>query len=1229
MKRAPETPSEKEIGVIERRLDPAGRDAIDACLLFLTQSAPRKEREEFLAELAAYLGKVLGVEHVFIGGLLPGGSTVRIVGAFSAGHEPRAEEYHLENTPCQRVASGEFCIYPRDVQGLFPLDRALVDLAVQSYAAVPLLASSGKALGLVSIMDTKPLETPDVVEKLLRIVAPRAAVELEKMCVRDELLETNFLLNEAQRLSECGVYSLDLLTMKWKSTAVLDEIFGIDEHFPRDVEGWLSIVHPDDRQMMAGHFGAVIARRESFDREYRIIRPESQDERWVHGRGELRVSNSGDPARMIGVIRDITASKHAEEARREVESMRDRLRLSMNRMPIPYILWGVDRIVSDWNPAAETVFGYTREEAVGRSLLELVIPEPRRAAVAKIMDALVVGEDASHSEAVSALREDGSTVFCRWFNTPLFAETGEAVGVLSMAMDVSAAEESRVALAQSAAIIEASEERYRSLIDDASSGIYRSTIEGQFLHVNPALVKMLGYDSAAELLAVPVPDLYVEPEQRATVVRRGLESLAQGPSLDLAWKRKDGRQIDVHLTGSVVRGHESVPDTFQMIVEDITELRHSRQLAKLQAAGLNATANAIVFTDPKGNVVWVNAAFTALTGYEREEVVGGNLRLLKSSVQSNDFYDELWGTIKGGRVWSGEIVNRKKDGSLYTEDMTITPLMNEAGEVTHYIAIKQDVSHRARALQAEREARLAAEATERALADSEAEYRELVEHAAYAIYRSAPTGEILSANTRMAEMLGYDSVDEVLRLDMARSVYANPEGRQEVIRSLGSQDRFDDVEAHWTRRDGEVITVRLRGRAVSAEDGSVVAWETMADDITQTRKLEAQLRQAQKMEAVGQLTGGIAHDFNNELSVIQLNAELMTCDLDDGGSVDAKDLAAIRAAAKRAARMTQQLLSVSRQAELNMVPTDLVAVARGLMGVLRTMIPESIDVRLDEPDPVGPVRVDPGSVEQMLLNLASNARDAMSDGGVMSLRVFGTTFDEEGGALPKGAPSGSYVCLEVSDNGSGMDEQIRAKIFDPFFTTKAQGKGSGLGLAMVYGLAVQQGGFATVYSEVGTGTTVRLSFPEWLGDSEIEGVATVESRAIGGSETILVVEDEHAVREVARKALERSGYRVFTATDGAQGLEMFREHKDEIHLILSDLVMPNMGGRKLLEHLREEGHDVRLILSSGYAGRDAEDRALLDSVVPFLQKPWELPALLRTVRRVLDTPHPGSTKEKV
>ena len=506
-----------------------------------------------------------------------------------------------------------------------------------------------------------------------------------------------------------------------------------------------------------------------------------------------------------------------------------------------------------------------------------------------------------------------------------------------------------------------------------------------------------------------------------------------------------------------------------------------------------------------------------------------------------------------------------------------------------------------------------------ALRASEAGYETLVEHAPIGIYRSTPQGRFLSANHALVRMLGYASVADVLRLDMARDVYADPAERQRLLdRDTYSDREYDEVEATWKRKDGRLLTVQLSVRAVRNGARQVEYYETFVRDVTDQRRLQQQLVQSQKMEAVGRLAGGIAHDFNNLLTVITSYSDLL---LEDLGREDAKreDVEQIRQAAEGAAALTRQLLAFSRQQVLEPKVVSLSAVVSGVEKMLRRVLGEDVDLGTVLDREVGSVKADVGQLEQVLMNLAVNARDAMPTGGKLTIETADVEHDPDYARQHDAAPVRQFVMLAVSDTGIGMHEATKARIFEPFFTTKEPGKGTGLGLATVYGIVKQSGGFIWVYSEPGRGTTFKIYLPRVDAPATGRAADTAPATVPRGTETVLLVEDAAAVRAVARQVLERQGYTVLEAPNGEAALHLAQKHRGRIHLLLTDVVMPVMSGRQLADQLAGARPDMKVLYASGYTDDAIVRHGVLEEGTAYLQKPFTPESLARKVRDVLDS----------
>jgi len=513
----------------------------------------------------------------------------------------------------------------------------------------------------------------------------------------------------------------------------------------------------------------------------------------------------------------------------------------------------------------------------------------------------------------------------------------------------------------------------------------------------------------------------------------------------------------------------------------------------------------------------------------------------------------------------------------------------------------------------ERRARRRAEA---ALRESEASYATLVEQAPLGVYRSNTTGRFLSVNTALVRMLGYGSAEELRALDMSRDLYVDPAQRDALLaRDTYSDREYDEVEANWKRKDGTPITVQLSVRALRNAAREVEFYEAFVRDVTEQRQLEAQLVRAQKLEAVGRLAGGVAHDFNNLLTVILSYSSLLLEETDLPGETR-ESLDEIRKAAEGAAGLTRQLLAFSRQQVMKPQVLDVNAVVTSTEKLLTRLIGEDIKLVTALTPDLGAARLDPGQVGQIIMNLAVNARDAMPTGGRLTLETANVEMDI---AYVRGHPiaqPGRYVMLAVSDTGIGMDEATKERIFEPFFTTKEAGKGTGLGLATVYGIVKQSGGFIWVYSEPGRGTSFKIYFPR-VDETPTETAGAPTGETPRGSETVLIVEDVSAVRGVAREMLERSGYRVLEAANGDAALRLAARHSGPIDLLLTDVVMPGLSGRQLATQLSELRPRLRVLYMSGYTDDAVVNHGMLEPGIHYLQKPFTREGLARKVHEVL------------
>ncbi len=539
-------------------------------------------------------------------------------------------------------------------------------------------------------------------------------------------------------------------------------------------------------------------------------------------------------------------------------------------------------------------------------------------------------------------------------------------------------------------------------------------------------------------------------------------------------------------------------------------------------------------------------------------------------------------------------------------DVTVSPLFDSSGTVYGSVHVLRDVTDRKR--------------EEEALRRSEASYHSLILGATYGIFGCDVNGKFLAVNPALVAMLGYESEAELLAANLVRDVIRDPDEGAGLLQQYRQGGRVDGLEAQWLRKDGTPVQVRLSGRTVCGEHGALQGLEIIVENVSERRRLEEELRQAQKMEAVGRLAGGVAHDFNNLLTIVIGYSDLL---LERLGAKDAMRgyVEETKKAGERAASLTRQLLAFGRRQVLAPQVLDLNAVVGNIDKMLRRLIPENIElVTVLEPE-LGRVKADPGQIEQVIMNLAVNARDAMSQGGQLSLETANVELDEGYARSHVGVLPGRYVMLAMSDSGNGMDPETQAHIFEPFFTTKEKGKGTGLGLATVYGIVKQSGGHIWLYSEPNQGATFKIYLPRVEEAAQPVEAISPGAPLAGGSEIILLAEDEEGVRDLARRVLELKGYKVITASNPTEAAQICERHEGPIHLLLTDVVMPTMSGRQLAEHLAFLRPGLKVLYMSGYTDNAIVPHGILEEGTQFLQKPFTADSLAHKVREVLDAPH--------
>jgi PAS domain S-box-containing protein len=632
---------------------------------------------------------------------------------------------------------------------------------------------------------------------------------------------------------------------------------------------------------------------------------------------------------------------------------------------------------------------------------------------------------------------------------------------------------------------------------------------------------------------------------------------------------------------------------------------------------LDASPNAIVAVDEGGKIRYANAETERAFGHTAAQLLGKRIEVLLPERLRNlharhrmDFAGHRVGRPLGIGL---DLVGRRRDGHEFPVEISLTPLETPDGPVVFATII--DITPR--------------KAAEAALADSELRFRTVLEASPNAVVAIDTSGRVAYANPQVEQTFGYTRdeivgfpVEMLLPERIADRHVAHREGflAHPVARPMGI-----GLDLWARRKDGSEFPVEISLSPVDAAEGPRV-FATIVD-ISARKAAESQLLQAQKLESIGRLAGGIAHDFNNMLFAINGNAEMLGQDLaaasgrafDIGGALESLD--AIRHAADRAAALTSQLLDFSRQRVVNPRVVDVNAAVQAIAPMLQRLIGEQIGLVLDLRATSGRIRADPSQLDQILLNLVINARDAMPGGGVVRVQSTDTDFDERDGALHAIPSAGRYVLLTVSDTGVGMDAETRDRIFEPFFTTKGQGKGTGLGLATIYGIVRQAGGHIWLYSEPGQGSVFRLFFPAVSEAVTLEDrpQATTETTGTG---TILLVEDDPSVREMTTKVLARAGYDVIAVPDATHAMEMIEKLADPPDVLVTDVVMPGMSGIALAEEIFSRYPALGVVLLSGYTAETLDLTRAMDRGAAFVEKPVTVSELLAAIRRVQPKPAP-------
>jgi PAS domain S-box-containing protein len=967
------------------------------------------------------------------------------------------------------------------------------------------------------------------------------------------------------------------------------------ERWLTEPDFWVNLIHPEDRDEASEYCRRAIAERRDHEFKYRSL---AADGRVVWLRDIVRVVCEGETVtRLRGLMVDFTEQEQTEE---DIQRQKKYLESLIRYSPLAIATLDVNHRLVSCNPAFEHLFQYRQAEIRGQNLDDLLTTEETVAEAWAWTDRVLSG--GTIQQMARRRRKDGAELDVEVFGMPVIVD-GEHVRVLALYYDITERRRAEIAL-------RVSEEKFSKAFRASPDGITISTLtDGRYIEVNDGFLRATGYDRE-EVIGRTAIDLNIwsGPEDRTKVIQL-LREQGAVHNLEVGFRIKSGEARMALFSAEIIDIGGQL--CMLAIINDITErqraetaLRQSeerfRKIFEDAPIGM-----AIVGLDYK--LVKVNKALCEMLGYTEQEL---SQRTFIDITHPEDIQQDV---KYAEQVFKGQATGYKiekryvnKNQETLWVNLTATGIRDQDGSIVYGLGMVENITERKR--------------TEMALREAEARYRDLYENANDIIYTHDLHGHFTSVNRAGLQAFGYE-LEEVLQRDIITVVDPEylPLAKQKIREKMLNKNSTSLYELLCRTKDGRPIWLEVSTRLIE-EEGKPVGIQGIARNITERKqaeeenqRLQQQLLQAQKMESIGTLAGGIAHDFNNLLQGILGYASLTLQDINPQ-SASYRYLRTILESAERAANLTTQMLTFSRRKEPQVEPVDINRSVEESLRMLRHMIPTTIDIQTWQDPALWTVQADATQIQQVLVNLCINARDAMPAGGTLTIETENRVISEFDAERRVDMAPGRYVILTVSDTGVGMTPTVRERIFEPFFTTKGIGEGTGLGLAVAYGIVQSHKGWISVYSEPGQGSVFRIHLPASEKKSTTPESAVLA--VVGGSETILVVDDEPVVLRLACDILTSYGYFTLTARDGEEALQVYQERRAEIDLVLLDLTMPKLSGMECARRLRSLNSSIRVIASSGYSAQTKD--VLEKEVQAFVPKPYSPKELARVVRTVLD-----------
>ena len=986
----------------------------------------------------------------------------------------------------------------------------------------------------------------------------------------------------------------------------------------------LDFVSPEGRARLAEGFARTVSEGAARRREHVFLRRDGTAFP-VHVSANAIRDAAGVPVGLIASIRDITESKQAEEALRESEA---RLQSIFTSSPDAMLLYDTDGVIALANPAAERMYGYAPGTMTGLQIRRVIHPDYRHVYEEFVTQVLATGEFTTESIDV---RADGSTVAIEVRGSAL--TYGGAPHLISVIRDITDRKRAEMELRES-------EARMRAIFDTSADAVFVVDLDGAVVLTNPATERMHGY-GPGEMIGFVGPD-FVHPDS-LHVFRRFLTELPVTGHIELEAVdiRKDGSPVDIEVRGSTFQygGQEHLLG----LVRDVTDRKRAEEALRLQRDLAVSLSASIDLAEAAELLLQAALSLESMDagGLYLVDPGDGSLYLAAHSGVSADFASLVSryppDSAETRQVMAGEplyapyaalspgadVDGRREEG---IRSLAVVPIVCR-GDIIASLNVSSrtadDVPAATRksleAIAAQAGIVLARISAEEAVREREQRLDLALHGGDLGTWDWDVRSDRIAIDSRWLAARGYlTDADELHLRDVVGLTHPDDVGASDAALQAHLQGDTPFYEAEFRIRDraGDWMWVLARGRVIERDGvGEPVRVCGTYLDISEQKRLEEHLLQATRMEAIGRLAGGVAHDFNNILTAISGYTEFAAEQTEVGSPAHA-DLEQVAKAAAKASALTRQLLAFSRQQVTEPRAVNLNAVVRDMEKMLRRVIGEDLDLSTSLAADIGCIWADLGQIEQIIMNLCVNARDAMPDGGRLTLRTRNSVMHPESADLPPGLRPGQYVCLDVVDTGTGMDDHTLSRIYEPFFTTKRPGEGTGL--ATVYGIIQQAGGHIECRSEPGRGTQFTiylLPYSASVGDTGVQGEP---EQTRGGRERLLLVEDDEVVRDFAAEALRRQGYDVVEAAGPLEALSIAEEIGERLAGLVTDVIMPDMTGRELADALTALYPQLAVLYVSGYAASTIEEENLLGPGTSFLSKPFSVRALADKVREVLD-----------